>query len=90
MIVSGGTARRSILSSEVQLHSYSLVEDSVLLQGVDVGRNAIVRRAIVDKNVMIPEDARIGVEEKRDRARFRMTDSGIVVLGKGDVIEEPV
>ena len=90
VIVSGGTARRSILSSEVQLHSYSLVEDSVLLQGVDVGRNAIVRRAIVDKNVMIPEDARIGVDEKRDRARFTMTDSGIVVLGKGDVIEEPV
>lgn len=88
VIVSGGTAVRSVLSSEVHLHSYSLVEDSVLFPGVDVGRGAVVRRAIVDKNVKIPPGVQIGVDVELDRARFLVTDSGIVVIGKGDIIPE--
>lgn len=87
VVISGGTARRSILSSEVHLHSFARVEDSVLLQGVDVGRGAVVRKAIVDKNVRVPPGARIGVDPELDRERFTVTDSGIVVIGKGDVIE---
>jgi glucose-1-phosphate adenylyltransferase len=52
-----------------------------------VGRDAIVRRAIIDKNVVIPRGARIGVNIEEDRARgFTLSDNGIVVLGKGDVV----
>jgi glucose-1-phosphate adenylyltransferase len=87
VLVSGGTARRSILSNRVYLHSYSLVEDSVLLQGVDVGRNSIVRRAIIDKNVTIPPGTQIGVDPVADKERFTVTDTGIVVIGKGDIVE---
>jgi glucose-1-phosphate adenylyltransferase len=88
VIVSGGTARRSILSSNIRLHSYSYVEDSVLMDGVDVGRHAVVKRAIVDKNVRIPEGARIGVDPEHDRSRFTVTDSGLVVIGKGDPVPD--
>jgi glucose-1-phosphate adenylyltransferase len=87
VIVSGGVVRRSVLSPGVSIHSRAIVEDSVLLDGVDVGRDAIVRRAIIDKNVTIPRGARIGVNAEEDRARgFTLSDNGIVVLGKGDVV----
>jgi len=87
VIVSGGIVRRSVLSPGVSVHSRALVEDSVLLDGVDVGRDAIVRRAIIDKNVKIPPGARIGVNPEEDRARgFTMSDDGVVVLGKGEVV----
>ena len=87
VVISGGIARRSVLSSRVYVHSYALVEDSVLMPGVDVGRNAVVRRAIIDKNVQIPAGARIGVDPVADKERFAVTDSGIVVIGKGDHVE---
>jgi glucose-1-phosphate adenylyltransferase len=87
VIVSGGTVRRSVLSPDVVVHSRALVEDSVLLDGVDVGRDAVIRRAIIDKNVKIPAGARVGVDVAEDRARgFTISEGGIVVLGKGDVV----
>jgi glucose-1-phosphate adenylyltransferase len=65
------------------------VEDSVLMNDVNVGRNAIVRRAILDKNVRVPEGARIGVDPEEDRARgFTISEGGVVVLGKGDRVPE--
>jgi glucose-1-phosphate adenylyltransferase len=70
------------------VHSQALVEDCVLLDGVEVSRGAIVRRAIVDKQVVIPPDARIGVDPERDAARFKISPGGIVVIGKRQVIEE--
>ncbi len=66
------------------MHSYATITDSVILDGVDVGRHATVRRAIIDKNVAIPERASVGVDHEHDRARgFHITESGIVVVGKG-------
>jgi glucose-1-phosphate adenylyltransferase len=86
VIVSGGTVRRSILSPGVRIHSYAEVDGCVLLHGVDVGRNAVVRNAIVDKNVHIPPGAQIGVDLERDRERFVVSDGGVVVIGKGEQV----
>jgi glucose-1-phosphate adenylyltransferase len=57
------------------------------MDGVDVGQHAVVRRAVIDKNVVVPEGAAIGVDLDHDRARgFTVTDSGVVVLGKGQLV----
>ena len=87
VVVSGATVENSILSPGVYVHSWSSVTDSVLLGDVQVGRHAVVRRAIVDKNVVIPDNARIGMDPEEDRARgLTVTDSGLVVIGKGQLI----
>ena len=87
VVISGASARRSVLSPGAHLHSWAEVEDSILMQDVDVGRNAVVKRAIVDKNVRIAEGAQIGVDAAADRERFVVSDNGIVVIGKGAVVE---
>ena len=84
VVVSGGIVRRSILSPRVHVHSFAQVEDSVLMHEVDVGRGAVVKRAILDKNVQVEEGAQIGVDPETDRKRFRVSDSGVVVIGKGE------
>ncbi|HWH28847.1 MAG TPA: glucose-1-phosphate adenylyltransferase [Mycobacteriales bacterium] len=87
VIVSGGRVRRSVLSPGVRVHSRSEVDESVLLHGVDVGRGAVVRRAILDKNVVVWPGAQIGVDLDQDRARgFTVTDGGVVVVGKGEQV----
>jgi glucose-1-phosphate adenylyltransferase len=86
-VISGGDVRRSVLSPGVRVHSYSQVEGSILLSGVKVGRHAVVRNAIVDKNVSIPEGFHLGVDPEADAERFKVTDSGIVVVGKNQKIE---
>jgi glucose-1-phosphate adenylyltransferase len=86
-VVSGGNVRRSILSPEVRVNSFSQVEDSVLFQNVDVGRNAVVRRAVIDKNVRVPDGATIGVDPDRDRRRFTISEGGVVVIEKNAVID---
>jgi glucose-1-phosphate adenylyltransferase len=87
VVISGGRVRRSILSPGVRVHSYARVDGSVLMDGVDVGRHAIVRNAIIDKNVYIPEGTRIGVDADADRARFVVTAKGVSVLAKGQKVE---
>jgi glucose-1-phosphate adenylyltransferase len=88
VIVSGGTVRNSILSPRVRVHSYASVEDSVLFEGVDVGRGASVRRAIIDKHVKIPPGFRIGYDPEQDRKSFTVSESGVVVIGRRDVLAE--
>jgi glucose-1-phosphate adenylyltransferase len=86
VVISGATVRRSVLSPGAHLHSGALVEDSVLMQHVDVGHDAVVRRAIVDKNVRIAPQAQIGVDPKADRERFHVSEGGVVVIGKGETV----
>ena len=59
----------------------------MLLHGVDVGRNAVVRNAILDKNVQIAPGVQIGVDPEPDRERFAVSPGGIVVIGKGEKVE---
>jgi glucose-1-phosphate adenylyltransferase len=87
VVISGGEVRRSVLSPSVRVHSHATIEGSVLFPGVDVGRAAVVRNAIVDKNVRIAAGAQIGVDPETDRARFAVSDGGIVVVGKGATVE---
>ena len=82
-IVSGGTVRNSVLGRMVFIHSYSHVEDSVVMDYAEIGRHARIRRAIIDKNVYVPDGEEIGYDLERDRQRFFVTDSGLVVIPKG-------
>jgi glucose-1-phosphate adenylyltransferase len=79
-IISGGTVRRSVLSPNVRVCSYSDVQDAILFNGVEVGRHARVRNAIVEKNVVIPENETIGYDLEKDRERFFVSERGIVLV----------
>jgi glucose-1-phosphate adenylyltransferase len=79
-ILSGGMARGSILGRNVRLHSGSVVEESIIFDNCDIGRRARIRRAILDKNVQVPEGATIGFDLEQDRKRYHVTESGIVVV----------
>jgi glucose-1-phosphate adenylyltransferase len=85
-IISGGMAFRSILSPNVRIHSYAEVRDSILMEGVDVGRKARLNRVIVDKRVWIPQGYQIGYNLKEDAKKFTVTPSGIVVISKGTIL----
>lgn len=87
-IFSGGTARRCVISPAVRVNSYATIEDSILFEGVDVGRRAKIRRAIIDKGVHIPPGTEIGYDPDHDRERgFTVTPSGVVVIARGERIE---
>ena len=87
-IVSGGQAYRSVLSPGVRINSFALVEDSILFDGVTVGRRAKVRRAIIDKDVYVPAGLEIGWDPELDRSRgFLVSEGGITVVPKAEDLE---
>src|SRR6516162_6830488 len=89
VIVSGGLVRESVLSPGVRVNSWSTVERSVLLHNTVVGRHAVIKNAIIDKNVIVPEKAVIGVDKDHDKERgFVVSAGGITVVGKGQVVPE--
>jgi len=82
-VISGGRIQRCVLSPRVRTNSFSYAFECILMEGVDVGRYAKLRRVIADKGVRIPPKTQIGYDPEEDAARFTITESGIVVVPKG-------
>ena len=83
-IISGGEVERTVLSPNVRVEKWAQVSDSVIMDRSVIGKNAVVRNAILDKNVVIPDGVQIGVDHEHDRARgLHVSDGGVVVVGKG-------
>jgi glucose-1-phosphate adenylyltransferase len=79
-IISGATVRRSLLFSNVQVRSYSSIEDSVILPNVDIGRHVRLRRVVVDKNCIIPPGLTAGFDPLEDQKRFYVTENGVTLI----------
>jgi glucose-1-phosphate adenylyltransferase len=88
VIVSGGLVRESVLSPGVRVDDWARVERAVLLHNARIGRRAVLRDAILDKNVVVTEGAAVGVDKDRDAERgFAVSEGGVTVVGKGRVVE---
>jgi glucose-1-phosphate adenylyltransferase len=79
-IISGALVRRSVLFSKVRIHSFASVEASVILPEVDIGRNCVLRKVVIDNGCVIPEGMQIGVDAAEDEQRFFRTPSGVVLV----------
>ncbi len=79
-IVSGSSVRRSVLFSNVRVNDFCTIEDSVVLPNVDVGRNVVLKKAIVEKHCRLPEELTVGVDSREDRRRFHVTERGITLV----------
>jgi len=90
-IVSGSMVRNSILSPDVRVNSYSEVDSSILFSHVNVGRHCRIRKAILDRDVHVPEGTTIGYDTQADRQRYFVTDSGITVVTRDySLFENPI
>jgi glucose-1-phosphate adenylyltransferase len=90
-IVSGSTVKNSVLSPDVRVNSYSEIEDCILFTHVNVGRHCRLRKAIIDRDVHIPEGTTIGYDPEADRQRYFVTESGITVVTRDySLFENPV
>jgi len=90
-IVSGGTVRYSVLSPDVRVNSYTEVDSTIMFSHVNVGRHCRIRKAIIDRDVHIPEGTTIGFDPDSDRQKYFVTDSGITVVTRDySLFENPV
>jgi glucose-1-phosphate adenylyltransferase len=90
-IVSGGMVKNSVLSPDVRVNSYSDVDASILFSHVNIGRHCRIKRAIIDRDVHIPEGTSIGYDPEADRQRYFVTESGITVVTRDySLFENPV
>jgi glucose-1-phosphate adenylyltransferase len=90
-IVSGSLVKGSVLSPDVRVNSYSEVDSSILFSHVNVGRHCRIRRAIIDRDVHIPEGTSIGYDAEADKQRYFVTDSGITVVTRDySLFENPI
>jgi len=85
-IISGGQVSRCVLSPRVRINSYAVVSDSVLMEGVEIGRHCKIQKAIIDKDVEVPPNTVIGYDLEHDKKYFHVTESGIVVIPKKEKI----
>jgi len=89
-IISGGRVSKSVIGYDVRVNSYAEVEDSIIFNHVNIGRHSRIRRAIIDRHVELPEGTVIGHDPEADRARYSVSDNGIVVVVRPEsMIEEP-
>ncbi len=90
-IISGSTVRNCVVSPDVRVNSYSEVDSCILFSHVSIGRHCRIRRAIIDRDVSIPEGSVIGYDTETDRQRYFVTDSGITVVTRDySLFESPV
>jgi len=90
-IVSGGSVQNCVLSPDVRVNSFTEIENSILFAHVNVGRSCRIRKAIIDRNVHIPEGTTIGYDAEADREQYFVTDSGITIVTRDySLFENPV
>lgn len=87
-IISGATVRSSVLSCNVMVRSWAEVDESVIMDNVEVGRYCRIKKAIIDKDNIIPPYTEIGIDPQEDRKRFEVTPRGIVVVPKAYFSQE--
>lgn len=85
-IISGGLVERSLLGPNVKVNSFSYITDSIIMNNCNIGRHARIRRAIIDKNVEVPEGYEIGFDQEGDKKKFTVTKSGIAVIAKNQTL----
>jgi glucose-1-phosphate adenylyltransferase len=89
-IISGARVQNTVLSPDVIVRDYSEVRESIVMEHVRIGEHCRIRRAIIDKEVVIPDKTDIGYDPDLDRKRFHVTDSGLVVISKGMKLDAPL